>query len=581
MKNSKYFPFERNKYFYGKLLTVDDFEIEQRYMNDKRRMINRFMYGTGVVCGMNVVQVDDTSVSIEQGLALDNTGREIVVDMPVVKRLSTIDGFEKFMKDKNNKPYLYLCIDYDEKEKEEVYNVTSGGSIDYGRYREGFKLSISTAEPVLQDLSSKALYQNTAIVYEGNNIKISQITPTYINSDDEFEIKIIVENLGQTNPISFKYTLNLECLEFIGQNNLEIEFNETDKERKNKYELYYTLKAIRVNKANGLIELKDNNIQFFLADKMFNIKTNFAVTTKIISHSIEKEIRDNYYKIAMDDILNNNYQTKIYIAKIYIIRAGNSYIIDKVENLPFNQGIYNNVLSDAISQFLCDKQNSVSGNYIKNRVSLQKNQLEAEKKYISTGYTIFDLGIGGTTGQKFFSEDICHNLGVGKVTIILGQCVGITDDDEVIYGSPEVYEDDEDTVIPFRAETAAKLNPIYGTFQIGIRLIEPTMTRYVRVDWTAIRDPKEEIKDVDEKAIFIKPQILYLSTRQSYYLEAKFQGIQPTEVIWTVNDKRGGTIDENGKYTAPNIAGIYEVTVRSKVYDDLWSSIFVVVRDNE
>ena len=35
MKNMKYFPFERNKYFYGKLLTVDDFETEQRYMNDK------------------------------------------------------------------------------------------------------------------------------------------------------------------------------------------------------------------------------------------------------------------------------------------------------------------------------------------------------------------------------------------------------------------------------------------------------------------------------------------------------------------------------------------------------------------
>lgn len=42
MKNMKYFPFERNKYFYGKLLTVDDFETEQRYMNDKRRVLNRF-----------------------------------------------------------------------------------------------------------------------------------------------------------------------------------------------------------------------------------------------------------------------------------------------------------------------------------------------------------------------------------------------------------------------------------------------------------------------------------------------------------------------------------------------------------
>lgn len=45
MKNLKYFPFERNRYFYGKLLSVDDFDAEQRYMNDKRRMLNRFLHG--------------------------------------------------------------------------------------------------------------------------------------------------------------------------------------------------------------------------------------------------------------------------------------------------------------------------------------------------------------------------------------------------------------------------------------------------------------------------------------------------------------------------------------------------------
>ena len=91
MKNMKYFPFERNKYFYGKLLTVDDFETEQRYMNDKRRVLNRFLYGTGVVSGLNVVPIDDMTISMEPGLALDFSGREIVVDTPAVKKLSMID----------------------------------------------------------------------------------------------------------------------------------------------------------------------------------------------------------------------------------------------------------------------------------------------------------------------------------------------------------------------------------------------------------------------------------------------------------------------------------------------------------
>ena len=30
MRNRKYFPFERNNYYFGKLLTARDFEAEQR-----------------------------------------------------------------------------------------------------------------------------------------------------------------------------------------------------------------------------------------------------------------------------------------------------------------------------------------------------------------------------------------------------------------------------------------------------------------------------------------------------------------------------------------------------------------------
>lgn len=37
MNNSNFFPLERNRYFYGKMLTARDFETEQRYFNNKRR----------------------------------------------------------------------------------------------------------------------------------------------------------------------------------------------------------------------------------------------------------------------------------------------------------------------------------------------------------------------------------------------------------------------------------------------------------------------------------------------------------------------------------------------------------------
>mgnify|MGYP001043276592 CR=1 FL=1 len=56
MVNRKYYSFERNNYYYGKMLTSRDFQNEQSYMNDKRRLVNRLLHGVGIVYGMDVIE---------------------------------------------------------------------------------------------------------------------------------------------------------------------------------------------------------------------------------------------------------------------------------------------------------------------------------------------------------------------------------------------------------------------------------------------------------------------------------------------------------------------------------------------
>src|SRR5437868_3364716 len=74
---------DRNRYFYGKLMTVRDFTQEQLYFNAKRWLINRLLFGSGVICGLKVSAVDATSIVIDPGLALDPLGREVtVVEIP-------------------------------------------------------------------------------------------------------------------------------------------------------------------------------------------------------------------------------------------------------------------------------------------------------------------------------------------------------------------------------------------------------------------------------------------------------------------------------------------------------------------
>src|SRR5258705_5142121 len=72
--------FVRNRYFYGKLLDVYHFELEQDYSNGKRWLLNRLISGYGVVCGLDVQPADKVrGVKVTSGIAIDRAGREIVV----------------------------------------------------------------------------------------------------------------------------------------------------------------------------------------------------------------------------------------------------------------------------------------------------------------------------------------------------------------------------------------------------------------------------------------------------------------------------------------------------------------------
>ena len=104
MANQMY-PFEKNRYYPGKMLTSADFQAEQDYFVNRLRFSNVLMYGSGIVCGLGTFSLDDLSILIESGVAIDGEGREIIVDNSVVKKLSAIDGCESLKTDR-----AVLCL---------------------------------------------------------------------------------------------------------------------------------------------------------------------------------------------------------------------------------------------------------------------------------------------------------------------------------------------------------------------------------------------------------------------------------------------------------------------------------------
>lgn len=192
------YPFERNRYFYGKLMTVRDFEAEQRYFNDKRTLINRLLHGQGVVCGLQV-SIDPKNAAglqISAGVAIDFCGREIVVEQDVLT--GDVNDFDTFPGDDFKggvENPLYLCLKYDECVKEPLPAVTNASSCqevcDYNRVQERFKLEITAQPP--EELFILSLCQSETVLFSDQRVEIRRIVPRWMNPGEVLEVRLVVK----------------------------------------------------------------------------------------------------------------------------------------------------------------------------------------------------------------------------------------------------------------------------------------------------------------------------------------------------------------------------------------------------
>lgn len=581
MKNLKYFPYERNRYFYGKLLGVDDFEAEQKYMNDKRRLINRFMHGCGVVCGLNVVQTGDDTVSVEPGMALDFAGREILVDEPVTRRISELEGFSAYEKDTDGGSYLYLCIEYAEYEKNPVYSVAGSGAdghTQYNRIAEGYHMYVTEQEPEQGTSGSRAYYEIKKTVYWGNGIRISQVFPRYVQSGSEFEMRVVVENMGQRQPVSFHYELVLDCLKWEGKQQIRVEFDEESQEKARRYEIPVTLEAGKGDGVCAWAKLREGSFRLKAGGQELDAQAAVENMVEITVEPVEEVIGRRYFAEAMREIKNETYHQSIYLAKISLFGIGNTVVIDEVEEMPFGQYICSDVLS-GIREIASGQQIKSMLRRIGHAGSREEVKTEADRtseKFVSaSGTVVVELGIGGLKGQKFFSKPVTHGLGPGSVSVFCGISGDAAKPSAVYYGEPEVFEEECEAQV----KTAVKVDTVNGTFVAGIVLTEATTAGRIKLHWTAFRDCSEDYGQEAERSLFLKPDMVYLSLREDYYFEPVFRGVDDVQVVWSVTEKEGGSIDGNGMYTAPAIPGIYEIVARSAAFPKLCATAYAVVRD--
>lgn len=564
MNNLTYFPFERPNYYHGKLLTEEDFVKEQQYLNDKRRLHNRFFHGTGVVAGLRVLMVNEHSFSLEDGLCIDFSGREVMVPSPEVYKLSAIDGFMK-MEEDYQADEVYLCIEYDERGKNQSYGAVSNRE---DKKAEGYHLYLSSEEPPKLDLGAQDYMISTKILFEDQNLKIEQRHYKALVSGAEFKTSVRLLNKGNEAKFSLRITEHLESA-FSGEESLcHFNFENILLSRGEFAEQSQILRAKKLDHGSVILQIPAKEMDIRRNDKVVRQKEDVSIEIPVSKDSLLTMLKKDYFDYTMENIVSNNYPRGIYLAKILLVRQGSSYKMEQIIPMPFEQYVYSNSLMAGMIKELERSIASLQDTkpVAKSPVSLAK-ETTVEKETVETGFLEIPLSFPAKAGQVYFSHEIYHSLGTGLFDVSLA-----SQEKDILYaGDDDIFGEKK-----VKAKFAVKQNIKTASFVVGVKLLESSSEDKITLRYVLTK--REE--DVGEEVhMSIIPSKLELRRGEMYPLEAICHGVPGATILWSVEDKNGGSVAPDGTYTAPNHEGVFEVIALCQQNPNLRASLFILVRE--
>ncbi|MBQ3093253.1 MAG: hypothetical protein IJC57_03255 [Clostridia bacterium] len=602
MKNKQYYSCERNNYFFGKLMTVRDFQTEQSYMNSKRRLGNKMLNGTGIVSGLDVILVDNKTFSLETGMALDYMGREIVVAEPYVRRLNVIKGFEE---NKNN-GILYLCLAYKEDLKETTFSVSGSGkstgvSEEYNRIHENYELFLTSEKPKPELLKLDSLLYDTLELYNQDGVKINLEINKYVNPSQLLKISVIFEKENIEAPVSYNFDMQGEFFKTcLGEKKLNINYQETEISTYKNFRKDYYLKCDAVSDALAKLIINKQSFVLKIGNEEIKLKDDFECPVSIKTTPIKDIIIQDYYAKNFNELIEKVENKYIYLAKFHIVTNQLNYFIESFEKHPFKQYLYSNELITLLQSIDQNNTNNLNPKKSGNNNIQEDNTDESAPEVLDleqpkidniiTGVERINLGFNPKVGKSYYSYEFVHGLGEGNIGVItaIDNKANYMKDDKglLVFGDKSIFSKDEISISAPNVQIAAIVNSQKGTVKLGVKLLEKTIAQAVDIRWWAykpveIHEEQEDIIIDENIRVVITPNTVRIKPLEQTRFEAHIDGAISQEIRWAMAEENTGTIDNNGLYTAPAKEGVYEIKAYSVKFENKSDSAYVVVSSTE
>lgn len=573
MTGGQLYPFERNRYYPGKDLKTADFQTEQSYHINKDRFMNTLMYGSGIVCGCGVFSLDDLSILIESGVVIDSTGHEIIIDSSVVKKLSTIDGFDKLTGD-----VASLCVRFQEEDVHPVYVVRRGSSeqeYEHNRIREGYELFLVDRDTYDEGFELETEFLNSENIFRGKHYEGNLILPSTACIGRNVKAVLEVKKLSSED-VRLSCHGILDIPSFIapdGSQQLDLDVTDLSLGEGEVWRMDLWMTAQKGAAISTDVILRSGSASAFENDQAISTANSFAMQVRLTSDSPFDLISREIGRVNLE--MRGGGSDAIRLADIRMTRTESAYVIEEILETtqkkyivpPSQEAIRSRYMEFFVRD--ADIRKPVAAPVPTAGFAPAPAPAQPQEfSNIATGVLEIPLGKNARSGDIRYSGEITHGLGSGNIYVSIGYEY-LTDDRatgastrSTVYGNPELFSRSAEQLPD--AETAVRVLNDKGSFVVAAKLLRDVDALVLTYRWVAIRFPagnELEAEDYYGKSITAQTPTVIMRPKESYYFGVKFNNMEACSITYELTNAGTGEITSDGVYTAPNKDGVFEIRI--------------------
>lgn len=577
------YPFAKSRYFKKKRLRAADFERDQAYVENKIALLSQMVFGEGIALGLGVQRIDSDSILVEPGLAIDGSGRFLVVDKQVVCQVRTLPGFDTLSGET-----ALLWLSYQEELFDPMFIFDGGDeTTEYAGIKERFSFQLTDMRYVPPSAAESLLFFET-VLFEDDELRVKQVVPRIFSSTWRTQLRLVIENYSPEQ-LGLDICYAPVILGFEGEDGNEPRLARHIFAEKGETVLPLTIVPKMVGHCVVFL-LPENGFTIQKHGVSMTASETFQEECRIVPGNPAVELESQLTEQSLQDLPGEDAQG-VPIATVRFVRYQDNFLLDDVA--PVSGRVAVPYLKECLRRCAACFSPVQEGAGPHPPEQPARPEPETPRKPLAirnkmtTGTVTLNTGMYKRAGGVLRSDEIAHDLGLGTVYVEFGieneyPAVNMAQNrTDLLLGDVSLFEQASGTY-DYTIDRGVRIHPDKGTFELAVRPRGEIRQSFLRLRWFAWRPDTLVERPVRAGTLLrLAPDVITVKPGDVVDFVPVFSGGAASPCDFFVEGRRGGIITRDGVYTAPDRPGLYQVTAQTQDRPEESAHGFVIVKEAE